>query len=327
MKKKKIYAPADSVNLANATGAIDYCFTNDYMFRAILQKNKRVLKALICSLLRLDLKDILSLEITNPIELGKSIDDKDFILDIAIVMNDNTFINLEMQIENHSNWTERSLSYLCRSFDQLYTGEDYASAGPAIHIGFLNFTPFKEHPEFYSTYKLMNIKNHHIYSDKFILGVVDLTKIDMASEDDRAYHLDYWAKLFKATTWEEIKMIAKKNKYLEEASEALYTMNADETIRAQCRARADYYRLHNTINRKMNELTSKVEALSSENDELASQNDELASQNDRLTSENDRLASEKDRLASEKDRLASQNEHLKKLLEEKGISYIVPDEK
>ncbi|MDE6636232.1 MAG: Rpn family recombination-promoting nuclease/putative transposase, partial [Lachnospiraceae bacterium] len=100
MKKKKTYAPADTVDFADATGAIDYCFTNDYMFRAILQKNKRVLKALICSLLRLNPKDISSLEITNPIELGKSIDDKDFILDIAIRMNDNTFINLEMQIDN-----------------------------------------------------------------------------------------------------------------------------------------------------------------------------------------------------------------------------------
>lgn len=30
-----------------ATGTIEYGFTNDYMFRAILQKNKKVLKALI----------------------------------------------------------------------------------------------------------------------------------------------------------------------------------------------------------------------------------------------------------------------------------------
>jgi len=36
-----------------ATGVIDYGFTNDYMFRAILQKNKKVLKALICALLHL----------------------------------------------------------------------------------------------------------------------------------------------------------------------------------------------------------------------------------------------------------------------------------
>jgi hypothetical protein len=57
-------------------------------------------------------------------------------------------------------WPERSLSYLCRSFDQLRTGEKYANAGPAIHIGFLDFTPFPEHPEFYASYKLLNVKTH-----------------------------------------------------------------------------------------------------------------------------------------------------------------------
>jgi hypothetical protein len=64
-------------------------------------------------------------------------------------MNNNTFINLGMQVNNEYNWPERSLSYLCRSFDQLRTSEEYANAGPAIHIGFLDFTPFPEHPEFY----------------------------------------------------------------------------------------------------------------------------------------------------------------------------------
>jgi hypothetical protein len=79
-----------------------------------------------------------------------------------------------MQVINQSNWKERSLSYLCRSFDQLYAGDDYQSAGPAIHIGFLDFTHFKEYPEFYTTNMLMNIKNGYIYSDKFSLRVVDL---------------------------------------------------------------------------------------------------------------------------------------------------------
>ncbi len=38
----------------NATGKIDYTMTNDYMFRAVLQENKKVLIGLICALLHLD---------------------------------------------------------------------------------------------------------------------------------------------------------------------------------------------------------------------------------------------------------------------------------
>ena len=34
-----------NLSFETATGSIDYPFTNDYMFRAILQKDKQVLKA------------------------------------------------------------------------------------------------------------------------------------------------------------------------------------------------------------------------------------------------------------------------------------------
>lgn len=54
-----------------------------------------------------------------------------------------------------------------------------------------------------------NIKNHILYSNKLILRVIDLTHIDLATEEDLAYGIDHWARLFKASTWEELKMIAK----------------------------------------------------------------------------------------------------------------------
>ena len=87
---------------------------------------------------------------------------------------------------------------------------------PVIHIGFLDYTLFSDCPEFYATYKLFNVKNHHLYSDNLTLSVVDLSRIDLATDEDKSYHIDYWAKLFKATTWEEIneKVIAEKDSAL-----------------------------------------------------------------------------------------------------------------
>jgi predicted transposase/invertase (TIGR01784 family) len=278
-----------SKELAAATGPIDYGFTNDYMFRAILQKKSKVLKSLICSLLHINQDSVQSLTITNPIELGDSIDEKTFVLDIAILMNNHSYVNLEMQVLNELNWQDRSLSYLCRSFDQLHEGQDYKEVGPAIHIGFLNFCPFPEYPEFYASYKLLNIKNYHIYSGKFVLSVVDLTHINLACEEDKAYEIDYWARLFKATTWEELKMIAEKNPDLAEASESLYTMNADDLVRAKCRARDDYYRHQGAIQAKMEQLTA-----------------------------------ENTQMAADKEKLTAEIEYLKSLLAEQGIS--TPDD-
>lgn len=275
-----------SEKLQTATGKIDYQMTNDYMFHAALQKNPKVLKSLVCSLLRLRLQEIRSIQIINPIILGETVDEKTFILDINIVLNDNTLINLEMQVENLYNWEERSLSYLCCTFDQLQKGEEYSSAKPVIHISFLDFTPFPEYPEFYASYQFMNEKNHHIYSDKLTLRVVDLRQIELATAEDQASGLEHWARLFKASTWEEIRMIAKKDENLLEATETLYTLNADELVRRQCEARADYYRLHNSINRRMEELLLEKENAVEENKKLNLKVQDLSIENDSLKTEN-----------------------------------------
>ena len=299
-----------SEKLQTATGKIDYQMTNDYMFHAALQKNPKVLKSLVCSLLRLRLQEIRSIQIINPIILGEAVDEKTFILDINIVLNDNTLINLEMQVENLYNWEERSLSYLCRTFDQLQKGEEYSSAKPVIHISFLDFTPFPEYPEFYASYQFMNEKNHHIYSDKLTLRVVDLRQIELATAEDQASGLEHWARLFKASTWEEIRMIAKEDENLLEATETLYTLNADELVRRQCEARADYYRLHNSINRRMEELLLEKENAVEENKKLNSEVETLNFEVRNLSIENDSLKTEN----NEKDLLIK---HLKAQLKGK----------
>lgn len=46
-------------------------------------------------------------------------------LDILVTLNGNTFINIEMQVINYNNWPMRSLSYMCRRFDNVSRGNDY----------------------------------------------------------------------------------------------------------------------------------------------------------------------------------------------------------
>ena len=179
--------------LKHATGEIKYGGTNNYMFQAFLQENNEALRNLICSVLHLDPSSVVSIEITNPILLGKFIENKTFILDIKALMNNQTVINLEMQIEDQHNWPERSLGYLCRSFDNLNTGDEYRTVKPAIHIGFLDYHHFKDAPEFHALYKLLNTKNMHSYTDKFSLHVIDLRHIELATEEDKAYQTDVWA--------------------------------------------------------------------------------------------------------------------------------------
>lgn len=291
-----------------ATGKMPYSLTNDYLFRALLQRNNKVLKHLICALLHLQPEEVNTVAIENPIVLGEAMDNKTFIMDIRVLLDNHTVINLEMQIVNYLNWPERSLSYLCRNFDQLQSGQDYQEAKPVIHIGFLDFTLFPEHPEFYATYKLLNVKNHYIFTDKFVLSVVDLNQIDLAMEEDCLWKIDYWAALFKATTWEEVKMLAEQNPIMQDAVATMYEMSAEDAIREQCRAREDYYRTMNTLKAHIRNRDQKLE-------QQAKEISQLVSEKDKLTSEKDKLASEKDQLASENHQLTSEINRLKALLE------------
>lgn len=252
----------------NAHGKIPYGMTNDYMFRAVLQTNNKALRGPICALLHLQHEDVLSVEITNPIILGESIEDKEFLLDINIKMNNNTFINLEMQVTGKLVWPDRSISYLCRSLNMLTHGQEYQELKPVVHIGFLNYTLFNDYPEFYATYKLMNVKNYHIYSDKLTLSVVDLSQIRLATDEDREYHVDYWAKLFKATTWEEIKMLAAEDQYIDEASKSIFQLSAEEQISKRCFDREIYYREKRFYERTIADKDAELEKTIAEKDSV-----------------------------------------------------------
>ena len=257
----------------NAASKIDYTLMNDYMFRAVLQENEIVLKGLVCSLLRLKPEDVKTVTILNPIELGKGYDDKTFVLDIKVLLNNATIINIEMQVASQSFWSNRSLSYLCGIFQNLKHGEDYSQVKPAYHIGILNFSPFPDYPEFYATHKIMNVKKHYIYNDNFTLNVLDLTQTELATDEDKAVQLDYWAKLFQTTSWEELKIVAQNNTIFEEAGETLYKLNQDDKIRYLCEMREEGQRILRTY---QSLIRQGEEKLAQRDNELAEKDAQLA---------------------------------------------------
>lgn len=281
----------------DATGTIDYTLTNDYMFRAILQSNEKVLRGLIGSLLHLKQEKIQTVEIKNPIELGKAINNKNFILDIRVLLNNNMIINLEMQVSNHGDWPDRALSYLCRGFDNLQKGEEYDQVLPAIHIGILDFVLFPDDLEFYATNKLMNVRSHKVFNDKFVLNVLSLKQIELATEEDKAWELDKWAQLFSAKTWRDIKMLAKNNEIFTAASETLYQFNSDDLIREQCQARMDYERHERYVK---NKLAEQEQALKECHDTISEQADTISEQADTIKEQAELIKALREQLAEVK---------------------------
>ena len=120
---------------------------------------------------------------------------------------------------------------------------------------------------------MMNVKKHYVYSSNLDLRVVNLNKTDIATEEDKEYQIDYWASLFRASTWEEIRMISEKNNYIKEASETIFQMTEDEIIRKRCYDRLDYYA---TIKDHEAEIAEKDKLIAEKDEALAEQRNELA---------------------------------------------------
>ncbi|MCI9336936.1 MAG: Rpn family recombination-promoting nuclease/putative transposase [Lachnospiraceae bacterium] len=223
-----------------ASGKLPYSLTNDYMFRAVLQENNNGLKHLIAALLDIPYKDISSCVIINPIILGESFGSKTVIMDIRILLNNNRLINLEMQMGSLAFWPNRSLLYLCRLFSNLSKGADYDQILPSVHIGILPHPPFPGVDEFYSEYLMMNQKNLHVFTRNFSLRMLCLNQLENVSEEVCSSELYPWAKLFSATTWEEIHMLARNSETIKNTAITMYQLSAEEKIRLQCEARERY---------------------------------------------------------------------------------------
>lgn len=107
----------------------------------------------------------------------------------------------------------------------------------------------------------MNVKNHQIYNDKFELRVLQLNHINLATKKDRITGLAHWASLFKAVTWEEIKMLAHEKPVFDKVAQTLYKSNTDEQIRYACQAREEY-------EFQMKRRQEQLDELQNENNEL-----------------------------------------------------------
>ena len=130
----------------------------------------------------------------------------------------------------------------------------------------------KNYEKFYATYKLLEETDYYPYTDKLQIGVVDLTRIDLATPEDQEYNIDKWAKLFKAKTW-DIKMVAAKNRMIDAAATTIYQLTEDERIRQQCEAREDYLRRQRGIQKMLEEqrqqLTEKDKQLTEKDQQIA----------------------------------------------------------
>ncbi len=218
--------------------------TNDFCFKELMQ-NPKIRKGFIAGILKKTPEEITE-TILLPAETRRDYaDEKLSILDVKVLLADDTRMDLEMQVAYFGSWDKRVLFYLSKLYtEQIQKGDDYEKLKKCIHVGVLDFIRFPESEECYHKINLCNCKSGEIYTDLLELHILELPKLpkvrakleqgEMVSDDEMVLQ---WMEFFSCKTQEDFETMAKQDEYMEEAVNTLFKLSADEQKRVDYEAR------------------------------------------------------------------------------------------
>ena len=118
--------------------------TVDFCFKELMQ-NPKVRKGFIAAILGKAPKEVRRTTLVPTALRKESEDDKLGILDVLIELEDETKMNMEMQVSYFDCWTNRVLFYLGKIYTgQIKEGEDYDKLRKCIHVSILEFVHFPQ---------------------------------------------------------------------------------------------------------------------------------------------------------------------------------------
>lgn len=207
---------------------------SDVVFKELM-RNEVVRRGFISDVLNIPQEEIKTVRLENPFLSRRSRTEKQCILDVRIQLNDDSRINVELQIRRLAYWDKRSLFYLAKMYtDDLVIGQRYDRLKKCIIISILDFDG-DEHPGYHKVYHLRD-QEGRLYSDQFEVHIIELNK---ALTGDK---LDDWIRLFQVRSKEELDKLQSGNAGVVEAAEEVKRMNLIRSIRLWYEARQMYQR-------------------------------------------------------------------------------------
>ncbi len=207
---------------------------SDVAFKELM-RNEVVRRRFISDVLNIPLKQIKTVRLENPFLSRRSRAEKQCILDVRIQLNDDSRINVELQIRRLAYWDKRSLFYLAKMYiEDLFIGQKYDRLKKCIVISLLDFDG-DDHPGYHKVYQLRDQKGR-LYSDQFEIHIIELNK--KLTGDI----LDDWIRFFQVKNLEELDKLQSGNAGVMEAVEEVKRMNLIRSIRLWYEARQMYQR-------------------------------------------------------------------------------------
>ena len=204
--------------------------TNDYIFKKIFAKkgNESILKDLLNSILQIPIK---SIEVVADTSLERELESNKLgILDVKAKIDNETIVNIEIQIINRYNMIERTLFYWSGLYyNVLQKGEDYKEIKKVIAINILDYNEFEEGP-YHEIAKLRREYLYKILTDKIEIHFIQIPKFKKQRKDMKT-KLDMWMDFISQIDEKEVKNAMSKNKEIKKAQEEYEYLTGEEAER------------------------------------------------------------------------------------------------
>jgi len=216
----------------------------DFAFKEIMA-NEKARIGFLSAVLKIAPESIKETHLLNTNLRKVHADDKQGILDVRIIMNNNTEIDTEINLSELKVWADRALFYLSKIYtEQIEQGEKYNVFKKCVSISILDFILFKEETEFYSCFHIREDTRNFLYTDKMEFHVIELPKLpEELSENNN--EIELWGKFINAERKEEFEMLAEKNTYIDSAYQRLQVISQDKEKRLEYEAREKAIRDYN----------------------------------------------------------------------------------
>ncbi len=232
----------------------------DFAFKEIMMnENARI--GFLSAILKIEPADIRETQILNTYLRKEHEEDKQGILDVRILMNNDTEIDTEINLSELKVWADRSLFYISKMYtEQIQQGQQYDVFKKCVSISILDFILFEEpkniseqpnppsHTNFYSCFHIWEDNSHFLFTDKMEFHVIELPKLPPELKDnvenDKVF---LWAKFISSEKKEDFDMIAQKDPYIKSAYQQLQIISQDKQKRLEYEAREKAVRDHNQM--------------------------------------------------------------------------------
>lgn len=125
---------------------------------------------------------------------------KQGILDVLVELNDDTKINIELQVKAVRNWDKRQLFYLGKMLtEEISFGRSYDVMKRCVAISILDFN-LTEDKQYHKTY-LLRDEEGRLFSNLLELHVIELNKVLMGQ------NIDEWIRFFNVKTEGDLDML------------------------------------------------------------------------------------------------------------------------